>query len=368
MKKILLMLAAAAVSGTTASAELSLNQVRVNVDGIDRVQWSEEIILDNGTAAPYSLIYEDTTYLPLRKMGEFLDKKVEWDSSTRTIYLYDTELVKTTDVGTEFVGIYNSVNINIDGNTLVHTGENYNFIPSSIIYNDTTYLPMRSLCELLGREIYWNGDSKTVSITKKRENESFIAAKADSNTIVWEYSTYKCGDNTYLAVRDKLRGYDRVYRYVGDLKADDDGIELVRLSRIYNDRSANPYNVNKGYVAEYCKIPYLSDENSQDGTVTASYQMPMNSLINGDVFFSTTYIYPSTMARYRVFASDIYTGETLDGYNMPIWSSLMNLTVGEDGALYYTLSGTGPSFNDYRLEFDYETKTFGEPVLIRTRG
>ena len=49
--------------------EVLFNSVRININGLDKIQWGENITLDDGSTTPSSLLYNGTTYLPLRKIG-----------------------------------------------------------------------------------------------------------------------------------------------------------------------------------------------------------------------------------------------------------------------------------------------------------
>lgn len=384
MKKALLFSAALILmfAGASVSAhDMQFDQVRISIKGVDRVQWGEEIELEDGSSAPYSITYNDTTYLPLRRIGEFMDKKVTWDGETGTAYLYNnTQLIDASAVKCECDSdMFNTVRINIDGVTVIQPNEEYisgggASMPYSILWNNTTYLPMRRLCELLGKEIYWNGDSSTVAVTDKQENAQLVAEKPDSSGNMWKYYICTGGEDklllrsgkcTYLRVSDKVRGYDRIYRYITEPELGDDGITLIRLRGWYEDPIINRYNVYRGYIADYCRIPYLSDENSQDGSSISSYKMPVGAVLDKDIFYTIFNTSPSTMAHDILSARDIYTGETLDSFHTYTWTNISNLKVGDDGALYYTLVGTG--INSCRLEFDRSTKAFGEETVLESK-
>ena len=64
--------------------DVILNNVRINLDGVNIAQWGENYTLDNGSSVPYSILYKGTTYLPLRKIGELNNKQVHWNGDTRT--------------------------------------------------------------------------------------------------------------------------------------------------------------------------------------------------------------------------------------------------------------------------------------------
>lgn len=65
--------------------------------------------------------------------------------------------------------IFNAVNIKINGVLAAKAGENYTLsngdeVPFSISYKGTTYLPMRKLAELLGKEVNWDSKTKTAIV------------------------------------------------------------------------------------------------------------------------------------------------------------------------------------------------------------
>ena len=68
------------------------------------------------------------------------------------------KLLKTIDV------IYNSVNIKVDGKQ-VDT--------DNILHKGTTYVPLRAISEMLGKEVDWNGNTKTVNIGNLDDNENY---------------------------------------------------------------------------------------------------------------------------------------------------------------------------------------------------
>lgn len=105
-KKILSMLivvlmlttAVAYASGVTITIEVMTNKVNVSINGETVSQANSNYILDNGDAVPNSIVYKDTTYLPIRKVAELLGQEVTWDGSTNTIGLQD---IATAPVVTE---------------------------------------------------------------------------------------------------------------------------------------------------------------------------------------------------------------------------------------------------------------------------
>lgn len=67
---------------------------------------------------------------------------------------------------------YNSLNIVVN-NKIVNA--------DNILYNGTTYVPIRAVSEMLGKDVEWNHSTSTVSINDKGDNE-FIERDSQINT------------------------------------------------------------------------------------------------------------------------------------------------------------------------------------------
>ena len=86
-------LAASVIAAIPAMADMIdafMNTARININGVDRVSWGEEMELDNGFIAPTSINYKDTLYLPMRKVSELSGKEVFWNGDTHTCSVVDS--------------------------------------------------------------------------------------------------------------------------------------------------------------------------------------------------------------------------------------------------------------------------------------
>lgn len=305
------------ISPIAHADNMIFNQVRINIEGFDVVQWGEDLDLGSGEKTPYSILYNDTTYLPLRKIGNYLNKQVEWDDDTRTVYLFDDEYIKDESIVKYECSsdMFNTVSINIDGKTVIYPNQPYVFddetqTPYSIIYNGTTYLPMRQLCELLEKKIYWNGDSRTVSITDNGSNFNIIAEKNDKYGNIWEYYTFSTYDSDhaediyYIAARDKERGYERVYRLA-------DNRIKVTDSYIYFTRNIGGGYSRKEMVASLMKLTFNNDENSQDGEpIIKKIHYFTSGLFDGNYYYYALFS-PGNTQHGELYAYNLDTGETV---------------------------------------------------------
>lgn len=187
--------------------------------------------------------------------------------------------------------LFNTVRININGIDRIQWDENLTLsdgttAPTSILYHGTTYLPVRRVSELLEKDVYWNGDSNTVTITNS-SSQTYVeplVEKPDKNGNVWEYCVYSndAFGTYYLRVRDKVRGYERLYRMISSsVRVTDDAIYFARV-KSYGDTIYQRQ-------ADLIKLSFDNDENSQDGEIIGKFScFILNELVfDGDyVFFA----------------------------------------------------------------------------------
>jgi ribosomal protein L17 len=67
--------------------------------------------------------------------------------------------------------VFNKINIAVNNSIVGVEGENYLLssgaeVPNSILYKGTTYLPLRKVAELLGKEVTWDGLTSTAGINE----------------------------------------------------------------------------------------------------------------------------------------------------------------------------------------------------------
>lgn len=135
----------------TANAEC-----RILIDG-DELSYTNN---QGDTISPF--VFEGTTYVPLRAVGEAFDLPVSWDNDTRTVH-----------IGT--VGGSPSLSDEIN---IYYNGEEFKCydVNSNPVYpkieNSSTYLPIRAIGELFGKTVTWDNVSKTAVLTTAAQSDA----------------------------------------------------------------------------------------------------------------------------------------------------------------------------------------------------
>lgn len=85
---VIMVLSVAVFSETNLrSIEVVLNDLNLSLNSKSVAEKGESFVLDNGNSVPFSILYEGTTYLPVKKLSELLGASVGWDGTTRTVDL-----------------------------------------------------------------------------------------------------------------------------------------------------------------------------------------------------------------------------------------------------------------------------------------
>ena len=97
-------------------------------------------------------IINSRTLVPLRAIFEALDAKVEWNGAERKVTATKGDI---------------QISLAIDSDKLYVNGIAKTIDVPATIINDRTMVPVRAISEALSCDVLWDGDTRTVKITKK---------------------------------------------------------------------------------------------------------------------------------------------------------------------------------------------------------
>ncbi|MGI6747125.1 MAG: hypothetical protein ACOX4V_02570 [Anaerovoracaceae bacterium] len=141
----------------------------------------------------YPIIYNGSAYLPVRAMSALMKEPIEWDSGSKTVYIGKTlshpfkgtapidtnAAVPASNKEYTYWGVepglvtgYSKPDILIMYDFIIITCKDVNgktIYP--INYNGSVYLPIRTLSNLIGEPIAWDGAAKKISIGDGEEEQ-----------------------------------------------------------------------------------------------------------------------------------------------------------------------------------------------------
>lgn len=154
----------AAPVATNVTAQLNPGYTII-VDGV------QQNFFNSSGSPVYPLVYNGTTYLPLRAIGELMNKNVNWDEANLTVSLAGTRTAAPT-LGRPAPAKQQYVNAQLRPDfTIMLDGVRRSFTNSDgtyvypLLYNGSVYLPLRAIGELMGKNVDWNGYTSTITLS-----------------------------------------------------------------------------------------------------------------------------------------------------------------------------------------------------------
>jgi len=139
----------------------------------------------------YPIIYNGSTYIPLRGASALMGENIEWEPLNQIVFIGKTisQPYKGTTVSTTtgsvtpgsvallpignrpeqaIITVYSKPDVKIMFDFELQAFEDANKrVVYPIIYNGSTYLPVRAVSKLMGASIEWNSKTQTISISKE---------------------------------------------------------------------------------------------------------------------------------------------------------------------------------------------------------
>mgnify|MGYP000992879912 CR=1 FL=1 len=153
--------------------------------------------------------------------------------------------------------VLNGVNVQLEGQGVQ---------VDSILYNGTTYLPMRKVAELVGKNIDWNNDTKTANIVEKfktEEDERGDDLKENSNEF-------------------KLYNDDDLYYY-----AEKNGEKYISLQTLGDEIEKNQ-SCFLAYDGDTKSLTIYTDGSMQEVVLNVNYDVYRNRILISESYFNNT--------------------------------------------------------------------------------
>lgn len=165
-----------------AMAAIDYETARLRPDFTIMIDGKEKNFKRSDGSAAFALVYEGSTYLPLRAIGEAIGRNVNWDEDTKTITLEgERETKDSSNKAVEGKAKDVSVQVRKDF-TIVIDSKEQTFRTSAgkeiypLLYDGSTYLPLRAIGQIMDKNVEWDNDTKTVTLT----SEGFTVTDADT--------------------------------------------------------------------------------------------------------------------------------------------------------------------------------------------
>ncbi len=163
MKKVLKLM-----SGILLATALMTTSVFADTETIKVTFNNVDVLVDGQRIDAENLTYNGVTYLPLRAISESMGMIVEYeafdDDDEVNLKSGGSKNIKTKaskgPTTTKTIKVeFDEVDVEVDGRDID---------TDDIVYNGTTYLPLRQIATATGADIAYDSGSKTVNITTKK--------------------------------------------------------------------------------------------------------------------------------------------------------------------------------------------------------
>lgn len=210
---VLPLLCLAALAGVLMpSAQAAVDvTARLRPDITIIIDGSKQLFYNTSGQQVHPISFQDTTYLPLRAIGELMGKNVDWNQSTRTATLSGARTTaaaagtpdanaKAKDITAELRDDFTVV---VDGMVRTFADANGKTV-YPLLYQGSTYLPLRAIGELMGKSVGWDGKTSTVTLSSSEvtDADTFSSETTPSGTLSAEDAKAKAFAHAGLAAAD----------------------------------------------------------------------------------------------------------------------------------------------------------------------
>lgn len=293
-------------AGESSTAVRAEAQIRPDIS-VEINEQRYEFTDEKGDAV-YPIMYRGSAYLPVRAVSGIMQEPIEWVGDAKSIFIgrtikypsksfakqdnYESNIFETDEEasGTPvnvIVNLRNDINIFYDFERVVFK-DSAGLTIYPLVYNDSTYLPLRAVSELMKSEIAWDDKEKKLSIgsSEKPYDEDLSAnAKAISDAYDVASDIYNGVTSGIISLalmpqeeKEILAGVVSEY-YRDAVNNTSEARELTKLSALTEEEADAAAKVHefsvtlKQYVLLTENIVYLAAEGRDYGVLADSFMM-----------------------------------------------------------------------------------------------
>lgn len=160
-KKLAAVIFASVIIAVPFAVNAQYEDINADKNTINIIVDAERVIADN-------FLYNDTTYVQLRKIAEMLGKKVEWVESENAAYISDTDTPEITDETVVKLMEEAGKVLPVERNTITIYVNGVKVDADNFLFEDRTYVPLRKISEMFLKEVSWDQLTNTATIGAKK--------------------------------------------------------------------------------------------------------------------------------------------------------------------------------------------------------
>lgn len=173
IQMLALALCCAVILGVTLGSAQAVSAVKAELkpDMTIIIDGSARTFYNAGGLEVHPILYNGTTYLPVRAIGELMGKNVDWNQDTLTVTLSGVRTTPATAGTPDSAAVVREISVELrDDFTIIIDGEKRAFADAGgnrvypLLYEGSTYLPIRAIGELMGKSVSWDGVTQTVTL------------------------------------------------------------------------------------------------------------------------------------------------------------------------------------------------------------
>lgn len=154
-----------------ADAAAAIKPAELRPDFVITIDGAERDFFNAAGGELQPIVYDGTTYLPVRAIGELMGKNVDWNQDKMTLTLAGKRVTPAVKGNVDDdarrarvrVDLRDDMIINVDGTVRKFTDVNGRRV-YPLVHDGATYLPLRAIGELMGKNVGWDSKKLVVSL------------------------------------------------------------------------------------------------------------------------------------------------------------------------------------------------------------